>query len=124
MAVPATEAERQNACLKCLKRRQEIHGGPQNDQTVDLQDLVETSDFHLSAQILDAFQLNPSTDFEWDGYPLGTFWSYETVLRFKSHRRHHGRTRRSRARCTCRREALDAGPLVVRSGPRGIARPR
>jgi hypothetical protein len=84
MAVPATEAERQNACLKCSTRRQEIHGRPQNYRTVDLQDLVEASDSHLSAQILDAFRSNPSTDFEWDGYPLGAFWSYETVLRFKS----------------------------------------
>lgn len=83
-----SNTERRAICTKCTHSAKKLDVQvPSSFTSVDVSTLLDEDAVATAARILGAFQKAPTPDFEWEGVPLGAFWSYETILRYKSEER-------------------------------------
>lgn len=81
----ADARQRKAICASCTASLERLNDEvPLLCDTIDIASLLHASDKHLAEQIFTDFETNPSPNFEWSGIPFGAFWTYETILKYKS----------------------------------------
>lgn len=81
----ASAEERKAICAGCIKASAALHDEvPLLCDTIDIADVINPADRSLADEIFGRFLEDPSPSFKWSGVPFGAFWSYETVLKYKS----------------------------------------
>lgn len=84
----APDSERQAICAICtnaaikLNRQERV-----SFSEIDITTLLDSNAARTSQDILSAFRRNPTPTFEWNRVPLGAYWCFETILKFKSEER-------------------------------------
>lgn len=84
----SSDAERGAICEACIRTATRLDEYvPSLVTNIDIASLLDQEAAETAESILDAFHKAPTSDFEWEGVPLGAFWCYETILKYKSEER-------------------------------------
>jgi hypothetical protein len=80
-----TCATRAAVCRECIASRPLHHFDDTSAyETIDIDRLIGEEESVLVERIRADFLARPTPDFTWDDVPLGSFWCFETVLKYKS----------------------------------------
>lgn len=83
-----SDAERRAICAACARTATQLDDRvPSRLTKTDIASLLDQEAAGTATRVLSAFHQAPSPDFEWEGVPLGAFWCYETILKYKSEER-------------------------------------